>query len=359
MPEYSISIINNDTVAGIIYTLLTISFLVIPFIIYYIKKNSNKNLINKYMDVFPNPDEALAAYNRDKENYNVVEPYKQRSIIAIIYYFVVFNILIYIVTEIAKAIYLYANGFSSDIINPESELYNEHVYEHMANYLNLILQIVIYAIALIGIVIIMFKPFIKDLKKISGKTFAFGAMGYGLCMAGLLIGTIIFSIIGITARKGTSSNEEAINSMFNQSPFAMFILFFVIVIMAPIVEELIFRKAIFNVIKDPRLALIISSLIFGGMHVISATLSTGILWLKGESTYLNVILEFVYIIQYTLMGLGFGIVYIKTEKNVCTPIVSHMINNGVSYVLMVLTLLFPDVFATITNLLSSIIPVLF
>lgn len=349
--ENSFSIINSDTIAAIIYTLLTIAFITVPFIIYYVKKNDNNNLINKYISVFPNPDEAMAAYNRDKENYTIVEPYKKQSIIAIIYYFVVFYFVVYIVLFVSQALYLMANGFSADIIDPSSSAYNPDVYEHMANFLDPILQIVTYGIALVGIVIIMWKPLKKDLNKINGKTFSFGAMGYGLCMAGLLIGSILFGILGITAKKGTSSNEEAINSMFNQSPTAMLILFFVTVIMAPIVEELIFRKAIFNTIKEPKLALIVSTLIFAAMHVVSSTLSTLILWIQGESTYLNVILEFIYIIQYALMGLGFGIAYIKTEKNVCTSIFAHMLNNGVSYLLMILAALFPSVLGSIIQFL--------
>lgn len=347
----SISTITSDSIASIIYTIITLAFLTVPFIIYFVKKNNNYLLIDKYIKVFPDYDQAIAAYNRDKANFTVIEPYRTRSIIAIIYYFVVFYILIYVISAISVALYLNANGFSQNIIDPNSPEYNPNVYEHMANYLNLIMQIVIYSIALVGVVLIMWKPFKKDLNKINGKTFSFGAMGYGLCMAGLLIGTILFGILGITARKGTSSNEEAINAMFNQSPTAMIILFFVTVIMAPIVEELIFRKAIFTIIKDPKLALIVSSLIFAAMHVVSSTISTFILWIQGESTYLNVILEFIYIIQYALMGLGFGIAYIKTEKNICAPIFAHMLNNGVSYLFMILASLFPGVFSTIIQFL--------
>lgn len=355
MDNISISLINSDNIAAIIYTLLTIAFLTVPFIIYIVKKNDATKLISKYMEVFPNPDDALAAYQRDKQNYTVVEPYRTRSLIAVIYYFVIFYLLSEVIAAVAIVLYLKANGFSKDIIDPNSSLYNPDVYEHMAGFLNLILQIIIYSLATVGVVILLWKPFKEDLKKISGKTFALGAMGYGLTMAGSLISVILFAILGVTERKGTSSNEEAINSMFSQSPMAILILFLVIVIMAPIVEELIFRKSIFTLIKDSKLALIISSIVFGALHVVSATIATAGLWFSGEATYLDVILEFVFIIQYSMMGLGFGIAYIKSGKNVCTTIFSHMLNNGVSFLATLLMVLFPEYFASILSFIKNLI----
>lgn len=355
MPNENFTLIQSDAIAAIIYTLLTIAFFVVPFIIYFSKKTNSMKLIEKYMQVFPNPDEAMAAYERDKQNLTIVEPFRKNSLISIIYYFVIFYILAEVISAVAIVIYLKANGFSKDIINPESPLYNPDVYEHMANFLNLVLQIVIYSIATIGVLIIMWKPFKNDFKKINGKTFALGAMGYGLSMAGGAASVILFAILGITARKGEATNQEAIDSMFSSSPMALIILFFVIVIMAPIVEELVFRKSFFTIIKDPKLALIISSMVFGGLHVISGTLAVALSWIEGSATYLDVILELVFIIQYSLMGLGFGIAYIKSNKNVCTTIFSHMLNNGVSFVVTLLSVLFPDVFESLTNIIMSII----
>lgn len=345
------TLVQNDTIAGILYTIFTLAFIIVPFIVYIVKKNDNTKLIEKYMKVFPNPDEAMEAYYRDKENFTVVEPYRKNSLIAIIYYFFVMYILAEIIAAIAIVIYLQMNGFSRDIINPNSDSFNPDVYEHMANILNLVLEMVLYTMLTVGVVIIMWKPFKKDLSNISKKTFAFGAMGYGLTMAGNFASTILFGILGITARKGEASNQEAITSMFNSSPLAIVILFLTIVIMAPIVEELIFRKGIFTLIKDPKLAIIISSLIFGGLHVISPTISTIGLWLSGEANYLDVILEFVYIIQYSLMGLGFSIAYVKSNKNVSTTIFSHMLNNGISFAMLLLLTLLPSEIETIINFL--------
>ena len=351
--ENDIILFNSDTIAAIFYTLLAIAFLTVPFIIYFVKKNDSSKLINKYLQIFPNPEEAMEAYYRDKQNYSIVEPYRKNSLIAIVYYFVVMYILSNIVASIGVSIYLTANGFSKDIIDPNSAAFNPNVYDHMTTFLSPILEIVLYAILLVGVVIMLWKPLVKDLKAIKGKTFAIGAMGYGLAFAGLFIGTILFSILGITARKGDATNQEQIEAMFNSSTTAIIILFFVTVIFAPIVEELIFRKGIFTLIKDPKLAIIVSSLVFGGLHVVSSTIVAVENWIIGEATYLTVILEFVYIIQYSLMGLGFGIAYVKSNKNVCATIFAHMLNNGVSFVTMILSMILPKIlpgfFETIIN----------
>ena len=354
MPEQSISLMFNDTVAAIIYTLLTLAFLIVPFVYIKMKKTEDDILIDKYMKVFPSKEEALEAYNRDKANYPTIEPYRKESLFAVIYYFASFYILSIFITFILEFIYLKANGFSFDVINIDSENFNEDIYNHMINFLEPIMQTLIYTVTTVGVVILMRKAFKKDLSNLSGKIFAFGAMGFGLSAAFSAGSQIVFTILGITERKPEASNQEAIMQMFN-SPLAMFLMFFVIVIMAPIVEELIFRKSIFKLIKNQNLALIVSSLIFGSLHVISGTIIAATLLLQGDGTYLDVILELVFIIQYSLAGLGFGIAYIKSGKNVCSTIFSHMLNNGLSYIMMVLMILFPEFFEQVLVIVKSFI----
>jgi hypothetical protein len=147
MQNYTLSLFNNTTYAMILYSICTIAFLLVPFIIYYFKYRQDTSLINKYLQVFPNPEEAYAAYVRDQENLNIVEPYRTKSLFTIIYYFFVMYILSEFVSSIAISIYLYANQFSSDIINPNSDYFNQNVYEHMQSSLNIILQIVTRAIS--------------------------------------------------------------------------------------------------------------------------------------------------------------------------------------------------------------------
>ena len=343
MEQEMIQLIPNDTIAAAIYTVLTLTFIILPFIILKAQEIENEKLKEKYIDVFTDPNEAIDAYNHDKKNLVYVEPYKKESVISIIFYFITFYVLASVIASVSKTIYLKANGFSSDIINPDSDLFVEDIYNHMINFLSPILEIIIYSILTVGLIIIMRNVLKEDLSKLNKKTFAFGAMGFGLTIAASYASTMLFTILGITERKPEASNQEAILSMFT-SPLAIFLLFFVIVIMAPLVEELIFRKAIFKVCKNDKLGIVVSTLIFGGLHVISSTFIACGLFLSGEATYLDVILELVFIIQYSLMGLGFGIAYIKSGKNIFSSIFAHILNNGLSFIMMLLAMIFPEFF---------------
>ena len=84
MQNYTLSLFNNTTYATILYSICTLAFLLVPFIIYYFKYRQDTSLINKYLQVFPNPEEAYAAYVRDQENLNIVEPYRTKSFFTII-----------------------------------------------------------------------------------------------------------------------------------------------------------------------------------------------------------------------------------------------------------------------------------
>lgn len=353
MLNFSINLVNSSKTAEVLYSICTFAFLIVPFLIYYIKYRKDTSLIQKYLQVFPNADEAYAAYVRDQENLNIVEPYRTRSLISIIYYLFITFIFSELIAAIAIIIYLSANGFSKDVINPESDLYNPDVYNHMASYLNLILQIIINGIAVVGVVILMWKPFKEDLKRINGKTFAYGAMGLGLLYAGNSIGTIFLTLIDVPDWKEGSTNQEAIEQMFGTSPLNIIILFFVIVIIAPILEELVFRKSIFKLFKNRYLALIVSSLAFGLLHVISGAMVVLTEILNGQAYYLDFILELIYVIPYSLMGLGIGIAYMKSSNNIVAPMFAHMLNNLLSFILSLVMVFNPELFEEFAMILIN------
>ncbi len=359
MTNVFLTINTTNLVASIIYTILTLCFILGPFLVFYLKYKENKKIKEKYIDVFPSETEAYNAYDRATYNTYVEPPYRTRSLIAICYYFGVFYIVSEIVGSIAIVLYLAVNGFDSQIINPDSPLFNQNVYDHMFITLTLILEIIIYSMGIVGVLIIMWKPFKEDLKRINGKTFAYGAMGMGLMYGGNFIASILFEIIGVTKFQSEASNQEYINQLFNTTLPGLIILFIVIVIMAPILEELVFRKAIFRLFKNKYLAMIVSSLIFGMLHVISPAIETLMLCFSGEATYLNFICEIIYIIPYSLMGLGLCIAFVKSENNVNSSIFAHMINNGISYILSYLMVAFPEIFELLEESTAIILSFIF
>lgn len=112
-----------------------------------------------------------------------------------------------------------------------------------------------------------------------------------------------------------SVNQMTIVRMLNSNGVIFIVLSAVIV--GPIVEELIFRKSIFGLIKNQNIALIVSSLIFGAIH------------LTAEASIAEALING---ICYFAMGIIFGYIYIKNEKNIIAPIAVHILVNLVSVV---------------------------
>ncbi|MDD2504964.1 MAG: CPBP family intramembrane metalloprotease, partial [Bacilli bacterium] len=84
------------------------------------------------------------------------------------------------------------------------------------------------------------------------------------------------------------------------------------VIIAPFIEEVIFRLGFKKVIKNKVLFILISGLIFGLMHIIPSSLSLFVLMLQS--------------IIYISLGVVLAYIYEK-EKNIYLVIIPHALNN--------------------------------
>ena len=95
------------------------------------------------------------------------------------------------------------------------------------------------------------------------------------------------------------------------------------VILAPILEELLFRGLVFRSLRDKSkwLAIFASSFLFGFLHIYSALFA-------GDLSQL------IYLFSYGGMGFAFSYAYEK-RKTICVPILMHMINNLVAIILLV------------------------
>jgi membrane protease YdiL (CAAX protease family) len=111
-----------------------------------------------------------------------------------------------------------------------------------------------------------------------------------------------------------------IQSLFEKNLFDISVLFILLVVLTPVIEELIFRKVIYNFVESKTnhiLAILSSGLIFGLMHVIQYG-------------------DFLQSIPYVMMGLVFGYIYHNSRKNIFVVIGVHTINNFISWLLSVL-----------------------
>lgn len=146
-----------------------------------------------------------------------------------------------------------------------------------------------------------FKIFKKNIKLNMDTAFKYWFVG-------LMIMCISNIIIGLIANLNTSSNEEAVQTLVSSTPYLML---FTAGILAPIAEELTFRKGVSKLFKNKWVYSFSSGLIFGLLHVI------------GSSN----ILEYLYIIPYGSLGFFFALTYYDT-KSIYPSIIMHAIHNS-------------------------------
>ncbi len=142
----------------------------------------------------------------------------------------------------------------------------------------------------------------------------------------MYLGNFISSVFTLLFKMFTNDNTITSVNQFSlvkhfSSPYRIFTVF-TIIALAPVVEELVFRKAFFSVIKNQWLALAISSLFFGLIHVVN------------EASILALVIN---IIPYLIAGAALGFIYIKNKHNIWISIMAHSIVNAIS-VLFVLFL---------------------
>lgn len=117
-----------------------------------------------------------------------------------------------------------------------------------------------------------------------------------------------------------AGNEEAVRSIFSETPIYMFIS---AVFIAPITEEFVFRQGIRNIFSNNKVFIIFSGLIFGGLHVVGSISG----WM-----------DLLFLIPYCTPGFIFAYILSKTD-NVLVSTGLHFLHNGLMMSLQVLLLL--------------------
>lgn len=139
-------------------------------------------------------------------------------------------------------------------------------------------------------------------------------IGFRYWFLGLVIMVTSNLLILFFLPNANPGNEETIQSLIQSAPVMSFLS---TAILAPIIEEITFRKTFRDLFQNDKLFIWISGLIFGGLHV----------FLSLSSVY-----DLAYLIPYCSLGISFGYIYAKT-KTVCTSMCMHLFHN------IVLTLL--------------------
>ncbi|MCL2560124.1 MAG: CPBP family intramembrane metalloprotease [Turicibacter sp.] len=134
------------------------------------------------------------------------------------------------------------------------------------------------------------------------------AVGLLFTFAAATVGSFALQRLGVTE---PAANQAAVEASIGVMPIAMV---FSVIVFAPIVEEIVFRLVVMDMLKmKPVFSIVFSSLIFGLMHVMVGGM--------------------IHIIPYFLMGLVFGVIYHKNE-NIWYATVLHALHNGATVLLV-------------------------
>ena len=138
----------------------------------------------------------------------------------------------------------------------------------------------------------------------------------------LFITLITLNLFIITIVGSQASNETAQRSIIAIYPILSI---FTTGILGPISEELVFRKSIKEVIKNPQTFIIVSSIIFGSVHLLSGFIDGSIMANP---------LQLLFIIPYSSMGIYFARAYIKTD-NILTSTIMHIMHNIITILIII------------------------
>lgn len=132
---------------------------------------------------------------------------------------------------------------------------------------------------------------------------------------GIIFLAYLFANLSLVSLIGNiSTNQSIINSwpLYVSAPIA--------IIIAPLTEELMFRGFMKKFIKNDIVFLILSSLIFGGLHV----------------TVASSIPQLLFIIPYSILGFAFSLNYVKT-RNIASNIFLHASWNAIAIIALIIS----------------------
>ncbi len=185
----------------------------------------------------------------------------------------------------------------------------------------LIYSLVISILLIIAIIFIYKDKLIRDyndLKK-NHQTFFYKYLKYWLFA--LVFMAISNLIILSFIKEALPTNEVAIKGLFTNNPIVIFLS---AVVVAPILEELVFRQSFRDMFNDDAVFIFMTAFTFGAFHVVGTA---------------NSFIDLVYIIPYGIPAVAFSLM-LKETNNIFVPMGFHFLHNGVLIALQFFILIF-------------------
>ena len=172
-------------------------------------------------------------------------------------------------------------------------------------------------IILIILIIIFRKQLLHEWKIFKEKLLENIDTGIKYWIIGLIVMMVSNTILTFVLKMGQAANEQAVQQLISYLPWVMVINAGII---APCVEEIIFRKCYKNAFPNKWLFIGLSSLVFGSLHVITSMTSP---------------MDLLFIIPYGSLGAAFAIMYQKTDT-IYTSMLMHMLHNTILIILSII-----------------------
>ncbi len=171
------------------------------------------------------------------------------------------------------------------------------------------------------LILLLFSLYFKDLKREAKIYFSKFSENFSKSFKYYVVGIIamiIFNLlISFIVKKGISNNENLVREMLFDNPIFTMLS---IIIVAPLSEELIFRKSLQPIIKNKWIYATICGLLFGGAHL-----------LTGEF----VLTDLLYLLPYGSLGFAFALMDYES-KSTWSSIIIHALHNGATGVLLLI-----------------------
>ena len=213
--------------------------------------------------------------------------------------------------ELFKGILVICSYFLIQVIYcmPFIFLYEQNKISESTVYLIVFIGLAItYLIAYRKTITEDLKDFKKNYKKILKSTAKYWLIGF--------IARLISSTILVSMNIGTATNQEQNINLFREAPILQGI---TAIILAPIIEELVFRRSLKEFTNNKWLFALVTGLIFGGIHVVSSITSIKDLYM------------ILHIIPYSTVGIALGYAY-KEHNNIIGTMTLHAFHNIIAVI---------------------------
>lgn len=172
-------------------------------------------------------------------------------------------------------------------------------------------------ILLIILIIFFRKQLLHEWKIFKEKFLENFDTGIKYWIIGLIVMMVSNTILTFVLKMGQAANEQEVQKLISYLPWVMVINAGII---APCVEEIIFRKCYKNAFPNKWLFIGLSSLVFGSLHVITSMTSP---------------MDLLFIIPYGSLGAAFAMMYQKTNT-IYTSMLMHMLHNTTLIILSII-----------------------